>query len=218
MLDWNKINTVLLDMDGTLLDLNFDNHFWLEFIPERYAFQNELTIDEARDVLLPLFKSMEGKLEWYCLDYWSEKLNLDIAGLKAEISGLISILPHVSEFLTALKNTDKQVLLVTNAHRDSLSIKMEKTCLQPFFDDIICSHDFGFAKEHQAFWQAFQNQHGWDKQTTLMIDDSLAVLHSAQTFGIKHLISITQPDSKKAARSISEFHAINDFREIMPIV
>ncbi|WP_428357193.1 GMP/IMP nucleotidase [Methyloprofundus sp.] len=215
MLDWNKINTVLLDMDGTLLDLNFDNHFWLEFIPERYALQNQLTIEEATDVLLPLFKSMEGKLEWYCLDYWSEILKLDIAGLKAEISGLISVFPHVTDFLSALQQSDKQVLLVTNAHRDSLSLKMEKTCLQPFFDGIICSHYFGFAKEHQAFWQAFQQQQGWDRRSTLMVDDSLAVLRSAQTFGIKYLISIKQPDSKKQPRSISEFPAINDFRELM---
>ncbi|GFO71868.1 5'-nucleotidase [Bathymodiolus japonicus methanotrophic gill symbiont] len=183
MLDWNKINTVLLDMDGTLLDLNFDNHFWLEFIPECYALKNQLTITQATDILLPLFKSMEGKLEWYCLDYWSGILNLDIAGLKAEISGLINVLPHVTEFLNALKVTDKKVFLVTNAHRNSLSIKMEKPCLQPFFDEIICSHDYAFAKEHQEFWQAFQNQHGWNKQTTLMVDDSLAVLQSAKTFG-----------------------------------
>lgn len=216
MLDWNKINTVLLDMDGTLLDLNFDNHFWLEFIPARYALKNNLSIDEATATLVPLFKSMEGKLEWYCLDYWSKTLDLDIAGLKAEISGLISVLPHVTEFLTALQDTDKKVLLVTNAHRDSLSLKMEKTCLQPFFDAIICSHDFGFAKEHQTFWQAFQSQHAWDKRSTLMIDDSLAVLNAAQTFGIRYLLSIKQPDSQKAAKVISEFPAINDFREIMP--
>ena len=217
MLDWNKINTVLLDMDGTLLDLNFDNHFWLEFIPERYARQNQLSIAAATAILLPLFKSMEGKLEWYCLDYWSDVLNLDIAGLKSEISGLISVLPHVTEFLSALQLSDKQVLLVTNAHRDSLALKMEKTCLQPFFDEIICSHDFGFAKEHQQFWQAFQNQQQWDTRSTLMVDDSLAVLRSAETFGIEYLLSIKQPDSKQEPRDINEFPAINDFREIMPV-
>jgi len=217
MLNWNKINTVLLDMDGTLLDLNFDNHFWLEFIPERYALQNQLTITEATEYLLPLFKSMEGKLEWYCLDYWSTILELDIAGLKAEISGLISVLPHVTEFLTALQQCPQQVLLVTNAHRDSLSLKMDKTCLQPFFDGIICSHDFGFAKEHPAFWETFQHQYGWDKQSTLMVDDSLAVLRAAQDFGISHLISIKKPDSKKVAKTITEFQAINDFSEIMPV-
>lgn len=216
MLNWNKINTVLLDMDGTLLDLNFDNHFWQEFVPERYALQNQLSIEEATHILQPLFKSMEGKLEWYCLDYWSQTLDLNIASLKVEISDLISVLPHVREFLSALQQSSKKVLLVTNAHRDSLSLKMEKTCLQPFFDAIICSHDFGFAKEQQAFWQAFQNQYGWDKKSALMVDDSLAVLRAAQTFGIDNLISINQPDSTKKAKAISEFSAINDFREIMP--
>ena len=216
MLDWNKINTVLLDMDGTLLDLNFDNHFWLEFVPQHYAELKQLSLIEAKEILLPLFKSMEGRLEWYCLDYWSEQLNLDIAGLKTEISGLITILPHVTEFLSALQSSDKKVFLVTNAHPDSLSLKMEKTCLQPFFDDIICSHHFGFAKEHQPFWLAFQEQYAWDKQSTLMVDDSLAVLRAARTFGIQHLMAMSKPDSQKMGRNISEFSAVSDFRAIMP--
>ncbi|SHE22579.1 FIG001957: putative hydrolase [methanotrophic endosymbiont of Bathymodiolus puteoserpentis (Logatchev)] len=203
-------------MDGTLLDLNFDNHFWLEFVPQRYAQKNQLSLAAAKQFLQPLFKSMEGRLEWYCLDYWSQQLNLDIANLKAEISGLIDVLPHVTEFLTTLQQTDKTVLLVTNAHPDSLSLKMEKTCLQPFFEQIICSHDFGFAKEHQPFWEAFQAQQGFTKQATLMVDDSLSVLRAAQSFGIAHLININKPDSQKAAKFINEFPAITDFREIMP--
>ena len=217
MLNWNKINTVLLDMDGTLLDLNFDNHFWLEFVPARYALKNNLSLSQTMNILVPLFKSMEGKLEWYCLDYWSEALDLDIVELKKEIADLISILPHVTEFLTALQQSDKQVLLVTNAHRDSLSLKMEKTCLQPFFEQIICSHDFGYAKEHAEFWTAFQQQQGWEKQSTLMVDDSLPVLQAAQAFGVGHLLTILRPDTSKAAKTMTEFAGIYDFREIMPV-
>lgn len=217
MLNWNKINTVLLDMDGTLLDLNFDNHFWLHFVPERYALKHHLTLVETMAILVPLFKSMEGKLEWYCLDYWSKTLDLDILSLKEEISDLICILPHVTDFLTVLQQSNKQVLLVTNAHRDSLSLKMEKTCLHSFFDDIICSHDFGFAKENSEFWWAFHKQQAWDKASTLMVDDSLPVLRAAHRFGIQHLLAINQSDSKKASKDITEFSAIEDFREIMPI-
>ncbi len=217
MLNWNKINTVFLDMDGTLLDLNFDNHFWLEFVPQRYADLNKISLAAANAKLIPLFKSMEGKLEWYCLDYWSEQLKLDIVGLKTEISGLITVLPHVSEFLSALQNTDKQVYLVTNAHTDSLSLKMEKTCLQPFFDTIICAHDLGFAKEQQAFWQTLYKQYTWGKQSTVMIDDSLPVLRAAKQFGLEQLIAINRPDSQKASKAIVEFTAITDFRELMPI-
>ena len=158
---------------------------------------------------------MEGKLEWYCLDYWSHVLQLDIAGLKAEISGLIAVLPHVTEFLEKLRQSSQKVLLVTNAHRDSLGLKMEKTCLQPFFDDIISSHDLGIPKEHAEFWGLLQQQQPFDKQTTLLIDDSLAVLNSARLFGIAHLISVSKPDSKQPKKNITDYPAIEDFRELM---
>jgi putative hydrolase of the HAD superfamily len=158
---------------------------------------------------------MEGKLEWYCLDYWSQVLQLDIAGLKAEVSGLIAVLPHVTEFLEKLQQSPQKVLLVTNAHRDSLGLKMEKTCLQPFFDGIISSHDLGVPKEHAGFWSLLQQQQSFDKQTTLLIDDSLAVLNSARLFGIAHLISVSKPDSKQPKKHVAGYPSIEDFRELM---
>ncbi len=215
MIDWKKIDTVLLDMDGTLLDLNFDNHFWKEFVPLKFAEQQGLSIIEAKQQLAPRFKSMEGKLEWYCLDYWSEVLQLDIAGLKAEISGLIAVLPHVTEFLTKIQQSPKKVLLVTNAHRDSLNLKMEKTCLQVFFDEIISSHDFGFAKEHPEFWALLEQQHKFVKSSTLLVDDSLAVLNAAKQFGIGHLLAVSKPDTQQAKKTIKDYSAIEDFRELM---
>ena len=215
MIDWKKIDTVLLDMDGTLLDLNFDNHFWKEFVPLKFAEQQNLSLLEAKQQLQPRFKNMEGKLEWYCLDYWSEVLQLDIAGLKAEISELIIVLPHVTEFLTKIQQTSKKVLLVTNAHRNSLDLKMEKTCLQVFFDDIISSHDFGFAKEHPEFWALLEQQHTFVKSSTLLVDDSLPVLNAAKQFGIGHLLAVSKPDTQQAKRTISDYAAIEDFRELM---
>ena len=215
MIDWKKIDTVLLDMDGTLLDLNFDNHFWLEFVPLKFAEKTGISVETAKYQLEPRFKSMEGKLEWYCLDYWSEVLELDIAGLKAELAGLISILPHVTEFLEKVRQSSKNVFLVTNAHRSSLDLKMEKTCLQPFFDAIISSHDFGFPKEQPGFWRLLESCQSFDKQRTLLVDDSLAVLNSARQYGINYLISVSRPDSTRSKKLIVEFPAIEDFRELM---
>ncbi len=215
MIDWKKIDTVLLDMDGTLLDLNFDNHFWNEFVPLKYAEQHSISVESAKIQLRPQFKSMEGKLEWYCLDYWSEALNLNIAELKLEISGLITVLPHVTEFLEKLKLSSQNVLLVTNAHRDSLGLKMEKTCLQPFFNQIISSHDLGLPKENFGFWLLLQKHQPFNKETTLLIDDSLAVLNSAKLFGIAHLISVSKPDSRQPKKNVTGESAIEDFRELM---
>jgi len=215
MIDWNKIDTILLDMDGTLLDLNFDNHFWKEFVPLKFAEKQGMAIAEAKQLLEPRFKSMEGKLEWYCLDYWSEALELNIAGLKAEIAGLIAILPHVIEFLEKVHQSPRKVLLVTNAHKDSLGLKMEKTCLHRFFDDIISSHTLGFPKEHAEFWHRLQQQQPFEKHNTLLIDDSLAVLSAARQFGIEHLISVSRPDTQLPKKDITDFPAIEDFRELM---
>lgn len=215
MLNWKDIDTVLLDMDGTLLDLRFDNHFWKEHVPVKYAEKHGLEIDEAKAQLIPRFKSKEGTLEWYCLDYWTQSLQLDIAALKLELSDLIAVLPHVIEFLEVMKKSRHRVLLVTNAHRHSLSLKMEKTGLSVFFDEIVSSHDFGMPKENDDFWEVLRRTYHFDKNRTLLIDDSLAVLNSARRYGIANLVSISRPDTGLPKREIAEFTAIEDFRALM---
>jgi len=217
MIAWQNIDNVFLDMDGTLLDLNFDNHFWQEFVPLRYAERNGLGLAEAKILLAPRFRAMEGRLEWYCLDYWSDQLELDIPALKEEIAGLIGVLPHVVEFLDAVRLAGKRLVLVTNAHRKSLGLKMEKTRLQGFFDGIVSSHDLGAPKEDPDFWRKLTEVEPFSTERTVLADDSLPVLRSARAFGIRHLVAIRKHDTTKPARLISEFPAIEDFREIMPL-
>jgi putative hydrolase of the HAD superfamily len=216
-LPWHQIDLVLLDMDGTLLDLNFDNHFWREFVPLRYAQRNGLSLEEAKKRLVPRFKAMEGRIEWYCLDYWSAALELDIAGLKAEIAGLIRVLPHVTDFLEAARRAGKRLALVTNAHPDSLGLKLEKTCLHEFLDAVVSSHQFGVPKEDPAFWIRLQSVEPFAPARTLLIDDSLPVLRAAGVHGVRHLCAIRKPDSRGARRDSAEFFAVDDLRELLPV-
>ena len=203
-------------MDGTLLDLHFDNYFWQQHVPLRYAEKNQLHIDDARDILFPKFKSAEGTMDWYCVDYWSGQLNLDIAQLKAEVDHLIAVHPHVVEFLEATKAAGKYVVLVTNAHQKSLMLKMDRTALSHHFDDIICAHDFGLPKEEPEFWSKLNKTLAFDKNKTLLVDDTLSVLRSAQTYGIQHLLAVLNPDSQAPQRETEEFQAIKDFSDITP--
>lgn len=216
MLDWNNISTVLLDMDGTLLDLHFDNYFWQQHVPLRYAEKNQLHIDDAHEFLTPKFKSAEGSMNWYCVDYWSDQLDLDIAQLKAEVDHLIAVHPYVIEFLEATKAAGKHVALVTNAHQKSLILKMDRTALTHHFDGIICAHDFGLPKEEADFWAKLNQAHPFDKTKTLLVDDTLSVLRSAQQYGIQNLLAVLNPDSQAPQRDTQEFQAIRDFRDITP--
>ena len=215
MLDWQAIDTVLLDMDGTLLDLHFDAHFWLELLPERYARHHGLELESARQWLHQRIRQEQGALSWYCLDYWTEQLQLPIAQLKREIMDRIGFRPGAREFLHALRTSGRRTVIATNAHRDSLSLKIEVTALDTLVDLVICSHDFGYPKEEQAFWHSLQEVEPFNPQRTLLVDDSLAVLASARRYGIGHLLSITQPDSTQPARRIEEYDATNDFSEVI---
>ncbi len=217
MINWQQIDTVMLDMDGTLLDLHFDNYFWLQHLPKRYADIHQQDEAQSRQQLTARFEKERGTLNWYCLDYWSEQLQLDIPALKLEIDHLIAIRPHVMDFLGQLQQSSKHVMLVTNAHRNSLKIKMDKTGISNLFDELVVSHDFRHPKEQREFWRQLKISHPFDPAKTLLIDDTFSVLQSAQQYGIKHLLTLLQPDSKLSKREHTEFPGILHFDEIMPI-
>jgi len=214
-LNWSEINTVFLDMDGTLLDLHFDNHFWLDYVPQCYAKKYRLSFEQAYDLLMDKYKTIEGTINWYCIDHWTEELGLDIALLKQEVAHLIQLHPYVIEFLCWLKQQGKQRVLVTNAHQKSLALKMQKTPLAEHLDIIISAHDLALPKEQVEFWDKLQNIYSYTPQSTLLIDDNLNALSSAQKYGIQHLLAIYKPDSKMGIKEVKDFQAIHSFQEIM---
>ncbi|MGI9275161.1 MAG: GMP/IMP nucleotidase [Endozoicomonas sp.] len=217
MIDWKAVDTVLLDMDGTILDLHFDNYFWQEYVPQKYAEKHSISLEQSKTELEPRFSQMYGKLQWYCLDYWEKELDLDIVALKREINHLISFRPHAEAFLQNLRDQGKEVIMITNAHPNSLSIKQERLVMAHYFDRLISSHDFGFPKESQAFWQQLEADISLNRDRALFIDDNIGILDAARTYGIAHLLAIRYPDSQKRAWETGQYQAIEDFRKLMVI-
>lgn len=216
MIDWDQIDTVLLDMDGTLLDLYFDNHFWLEHLPAHYAETKNINLETAKSQLYDLFKAHQGTLNWYCLDFWSEELGFDVAALKHDVAHLISPRPNAIVFLENIKASGRRAILVTNAHRKSLELKLERIELEHHLDGIVSSHDFGLPKEDMLFWDVLAREMPYNESSTLLIDDSLAVLRSAKMAGIGHTLAIMKPDSKKPIIDTEEFVSLDCFSSIMP--
>ena len=215
--DWNTIDTVLLDMDGTLLDLNFDNHFWQRHLPQRYAEHHGRDHEEVRSELMARFKAHEGTLPWYSVDFWTRELALDLMVLKEEVAHLIDIHAGVPEFLAAARTGGKRVLLVTNAHHKSLTLKMARTGLSVHFDAMITSHELGLPKEDVAFWDVLREVHPFDPQRTLLVDDTISVLESADRYGIAELRAICRPDTCQPARLPTRFSALGSFHDLLPL-
>ena len=217
MIDWNSIDTTFLDMDGTLLDLHFDNHFWQEHVPLRYAERNGLALDEAKGRLYQRFRRAEGTLNWYSVDYWSDELALDIAQLKEEVAHRIAMRPFVEEFLEAMRKAGKRLVLVTNAHGKTVALKFRHTRIDRYMDAVFCAHDLGLAKEHPPFWAELQALEPFDASRTLLIDDSLPVLRCAREYGIQHLLAIRRPDLCGPDKDCGEFAAVESFRHLLPV-
>ena len=216
MVNWDRVDTVLLDMDGTLLDLHYDNTLWNQLLPARYSKVRNLSLENARTHLFEHMSAIRGRVIFYCLDYWAEFTGLDILALHHELVELISYRPHADEFLRWLQKRGQKALLVTNAHRDSLKVKNAHADVTSRLHANVSCHDYGAPKEDAAFWMRLMKEQPYDPDRTLLIDDNVNVLDAARDFGIRHLLTVSQPDSSRPPREGLKYPAFNDFHEIRP--
>lgn len=215
-LDWAAVDTVLLDMDGTLLDKHFDDYFWEQYLPEHYSLVHDLTVAEAKAELLGRYQQVENTLDWTDLDYWSSQLGLDIPELKIRINHLIDVHPFVPDFLRFCREKGKQVHLVTNAHPKTLAIKLDRTAIGHLFDRIVCAEEVGLAKEDVRFWERLAGMLSFDPSRTLLADDTEKVLRAAEQFGMGILIYVARPSSRKPPRFSRRYPSIEYFSELLP--
>ena len=215
-LPWSQIETVFLDMDGTLLDLHFDDFFWQHHLPRHWARKHNLDLQQAMDQLVPRFKRVEGTLDWYCLDYWSRELDVNIAMLKEDVAHLIAEHPGVLAFLRRLGECGKRRVLLTNAHQDALDLKLRHTQIGDCLDHTISAHELGLAKEEPGFWQTLRAMEPFHPQKTLFIDDNFDVLDAAREAGIAQLLGIAKPSSQGTLKTHPTYTLINGFQQIMP--
>lgn len=216
-MDWDAVELVMLDMDGTVLDLAYDNYFWAELLPQRYAEHHAISLQQARAQLAPTFIAERGHLNWYCLDFWSARTGLDVAALKAEVRERIAPLPGSVEFIDAVRASGRRLWLVTNAHAGSWRLKMEQTGLGDRFDAIVSSHDFDAPKERLLFWRNFEHRHPFDASRVLFVDDSLSVLTAARAHGIGQVVAVRHPDSKQPPHAVKDFPSVARLAALQPV-
>ena len=220
--DWTKVDHVLLDMDGTLLDLAFDNDFWGYRIHAHYAKLHKLNHREVVDQFEPIFQSVAGTLSWYSTDFWSQQYGFDIIELSQQYREGIRWLPLAQDFLLALRTADIRATILTNAHPDIVTLKHSVLGIKDYVDQTLSSHDIGYPKEHPAFWEAIPEITGISEaqlkgDSVWFFDDSPAVLTAAINAGLHNSVMMCAPDSTLAPKMSTTPHAIHTFNDIWPL-
>ncbi|TNL46310.1 HAD-IA family hydrolase [Acinetobacter bereziniae] len=211
---------IFFDMDGTLLDLAFDDLIWNTKLPERHAQTHQCSLEQSYNTLNTFYQQHNHTLCWYSSKYWSEKVGVDVLKLQYEYKDKIATRPGCFELLEQLKAQGYRCWLLTNADCAGLQLKLENIDLSPYFEVMISSEEIGYSKEFVEFWEILQQKYPFDPQNACLVDDTTPVLKGAEKFGIQHLITITQPSSGRAARHVLEleYPAIHHLTELLPLL
>ena len=214
-LDWDEIDDVLLDMDGTLLDRHFDNFFFEEELPRRYASMHGLSFERSRDQLMAMYRSVEGELAWTDLDYWTERMGIDVVAMTKELDYMIGFLSGAEDFLQHLRQLGKRVTIVTNAHASGVAIKVAKTRLDRHVDRIVNAFEVGYLKMRPEYWPNCQRLLGFDPARSLFMDDDEGCLVAAKQFGVAHLIHSAKSSSQLPPTLLAQFVSVTGFSTLL---
>ncbi|MEO5864055.1 MAG: HAD family hydrolase [Nitrospiraceae bacterium] len=207
-LNWNEIDDVLLDMDGTLLDRHFDNFFFEEELPRRYAALHGLPFEESRDRLMAMYRSVEGELAWTDLHYWTERVGIDVVAMHRELDHMIGFLPGAEAFLVELKRRGKRITILTNAHRAGVDVKTVKTGLNYRVDRIVDAFEVGYLKMRPEYWPTCQRLVGFEPKRSLFIDDDEGCLVAAEQFGIGQIVHSSKSSTQLPAVFSTNFDSV----------
>lgn len=212
--DWANIDTVLLDLDGTLLDQAYDNHIWRDLVPQRFAETHSMDLQAAYAEIARRFDALRGTLDWYCIDYWSRTLGVDIGALHREVRSLVAWLPGAREFLMRMRDGGKRLVLLTNSHPIALAVKHEQTSVLDYLDAAVTSHEFGAPKEDGKFWRAAVARFAFDPARSLFADDNSKMLEAASNAGIRWVYGVRHWDTKGSRREHFDHAAVDAVAEL----
>ena len=119
------IRYISFDMDGTLIDFNFNNAFYNQKIPELYAKKHGVSFDEAKRHVEGEYNSMSQEdLDWYRPDYWAKLFRLGDA--REIMMGLRNHINFYPDSLPVIKALGKKygLVMITNMTQDMLGIKL----------------------------------------------------------------------------------------------
>lgn len=214
-INWTHIDTVILDLDGTLIDLYFDHYFWRYHVSQYYAQKCGISPEQSQRQLKQRYDAIEHSINWYDIDFWAKELDLPLRDLLLERGPQVQVREDVYPFLDILQHKGIRRILLTDSHPFTLEVKLKHCDLAPHFDLLLSSHQFGAPKIEQQLWHNLQKVYPFDPAKTVFIDDTEKVLDSALQFGIAYTIGVENPDSSLANKTFSRHISVDNYMKLV---
>ena len=192
------VSNILLDIDGVLLDQNFDNLFWMEWVPEAVASSHDISLNAAKEDIYKTSKELYGTLPWYELKFWEDKYKVDLLAIADKNKSYAMFIDGAEEALKFISSLDKNIFFLTNCDSRLLKIKSSQVPLLNYADGWISSVDIGVVKEDQKFWKIALEKLNIQPSKSIFFDDNINIVNSAARYGIKKTVHVTEPTNNNS--------------------
>jgi len=158
-----KVRFVSLDLDGTIVNRDYVDYFWLELVPTLYAERHGLSLEEAKKEVQRQYDEIGPKdLRWYNPQYWFQRFGLDSGMLSwalEEAGRFVKPYRDALEFVEAAQGK-AQLVLSTSASREFIGIVFARVPeLAPVFTHVFSStSDFSLPGKPPEFYKAVLKQ------------------------------------------------------------
>lgn len=150
----NKIKVISFDVDGTLVPSDFINAVWMEGIPSLYAQKHNISFEKAYEIVTKAYDEVgEHRIEWYFLDYWIKRFELNITKeeLFNKYKDKVKVYKDAEETIRKLSNRYK-LIISSNAEKDFILFQLKP--LLPLFNHIFsATSDFNELKKSREFYE-----------------------------------------------------------------
>lgn len=208
-----SIQTVLFDLDGTLINSNELIHLSFEHTMKTYGFT--FTLDEMRAFngppLWDTFNKLNPGLEEAMITTYRDH-NLEIH------DEYVTLFPNVIETIEQLKNSGIKLGIVTAKMRNSVTHGLSFTRLDEYIDTVVTVDDVTHSKPHpESVIKAMSLLNG-KASSTIMVGDNSHDILAGQRAGVRTAgVTWTDKGSDYLA-SYEPTFMLKDMRDLLEIV